>query len=121
MLLTLDEHDPRPLYAQIASAVRAALREGRLQPGERLPPTRELATALAVNLDTVQRAYRLLSEDGIIESRVGRGTRVRDELPAGAVDLTDEVEALLARGRELGLDPEAVVGLLRRAAARQRG
>ena len=80
LLLELAPDDTRPLYRQIATAVRRALAEGDLAPGERLPAGRDLADALGVHLDTIQRAYRLLADEGLVVSRVGRGTQVRTDL-----------------------------------------
>lgn len=108
--------DDRPLYLQIAAAVRRALAEGRVHAGDRLPPGRDLADALGVNLDTVQRAYRLLAEEGVVTSRVGRGTRVVDSPPLAELDLRDDVEALVARSRALGMDLDELVAVVRRVA-----
>lgn len=118
MLLTLPDGDDRPLYQQIAAAVRRAIRDGELAAGDRLPPGRDLAEALDVNLDTVQRAYRLLVDDGLVVSRVGRGTRVVDPLPMGRLDLADDVDALVRRSRHLGVGLDDLLALVRRAASR---
>lgn len=116
MLLTLPPDDPRPLYRQIASAVRRALADGELRPGSALPPGRDLATALGVNLDTVQRAYRLLADEGLVSVRVGRGTRIVDDPPMEQLALHDEVESLVARARTLGVGPGELQDLVARAA-----
>jgi DNA-binding transcriptional MocR family regulator len=63
-----------PVYRQIADGVRAAVAEGRLHPGLRLPPTRDLARHLGVNRNTVVAAYELLAADGVVRSHTGRGT-----------------------------------------------
>ena len=77
------------LNGQIAGALREALGDGRLRPGERLPPARALAARLGVKPVTVVTAYRHLAAEGRVESRPGRGTLVcpqlaRAALPAGA-------------------------------------
>jgi GntR family transcriptional regulator len=56
MLIEIEVNPRIPIYLQIATGVRRAVAEGRLGPGDRLPTGRELAHALGVNLDTVQRA-----------------------------------------------------------------
>ncbi len=117
MLLTLPPDDPRPLYRQIASAVRRALVDGELAPGAALPAGRDLATALGVNLDTVQRAYRLLADEGLVSARVGRGTRVVDHPPLDALALQDDVESLVTRARALGVGSRELHDMVARAAA----
>lgn len=68
--------DRRPKYAVLESAVRAAIAEGTLTPGTRLPPVRELAHRVGVTPGTVARVYRTLTEAGLLEAAVGRGTFV---------------------------------------------
>lgn len=68
---------PEPLIAQIVAAFAAAIASGELEPGEKLPTTRELAELAGVNHLTAARAYRRLAEQGLVASRVGRGTFVR--------------------------------------------
>lgn len=79
--LQVDPHGARPVYRQIADGVRSAQAEGRLEPGDRLPPTRDLARALGVNRNTVVAAYELLATEGVVESRPGRGTFVVSGAP----------------------------------------
>ncbi|MEU5645440.1 MocR-like pyridoxine biosynthesis transcription factor PdxR [Streptomyces milbemycinicus] len=73
--VSLDGH--RDLSGQIYRQVRAAILDGRLRPGDPLPPTRELARRLAVARNTVGVAYDRLASEGYLESRVGAGTFVR--------------------------------------------
>lgn len=65
-----------PLYEQLSEAIEHAIRDGRLRPGERLPPVRQFAEELAVSVTTVTAALRLLSEQKLIRAEVGRGTFV---------------------------------------------
>ncbi|HUG86685.1 MAG TPA: GntR family transcriptional regulator [Euzebya sp.] len=117
MLLRLDEADPRPLYEQIASALRRAVADEALAAGDRLPSGRDLAQSSGVTLETVQRAYRLLAEEGLVVSRVGRGTSVAPDLDRRALALDPEVNALVMRSRQLGLDGDAVLDLVRQRLA----
>ncbi len=66
-----------PIYVALAEALARAIADGRLHPGDRLPPQREVAARLGVDLTTVTRAYTLARERGLIEGAVGRGSFVR--------------------------------------------
>lgn len=66
-----------PLYREIAKLLEQAIRDGSLQPGDKLPPQRELADFLDVNLATVARAFQLCKSRGLIGGEIGRGTYVR--------------------------------------------
>lgn len=74
----IPELDPtRPVYRSIAEALAQDIANGRLAPGDRLPPQRDLAQALALNLSSVTKAYRLAFELGLVNGETGRGTFVR--------------------------------------------
>ena len=92
--------DGGPIYGRIAEHIKAQLAAGRLIPGERLPPIRQLAAVLGVNRDTVSLAYDLLAREGVVEATVGRGTFVRDrstapDLKASSPPLSPLVDRLL--------------------------
>ena len=74
----IDPRSPIPLYAQIADRVRIAVATGELAPGTALPSVRQLATQLRLNPATIVQAYRQLEEVGVVESRQGAGTFVRE-------------------------------------------
>ena len=76
MVLQLDPASPVPLYRQIHDQLRQLIIKGALPVGERLPPTRDLATRLSVHRTTVANAYADLEADGWIAGHVGRGTFV---------------------------------------------
>jgi GntR family transcriptional regulator len=83
-----------PLHDQVAAQVRRAIADGEARPGERLPPARHLAAVMRVNSNTVLRALRTLRDEGLLEMRPGRGTRVsgtpqRGALMAKAIELVD--------------------------------
>jgi GntR family transcriptional regulator len=113
MLIDIDLNDGAPIYEQIASGVRAALRTGRLVEGDRLPSGRELAAALGVNLETVQRAYRLLAQEGLVTSRVGRGTRVADGIDTDQIDLGRHIVDLVARADAVGVSVGELAAMIR--------
>ena len=81
-LIDLSRDGEQSLTEQIAGAFRAAIDSGELAPGDRLPPTRELAELAGVNHLTAVRAYRRLRELGLVSSEVGRGTFVRQTAAA---------------------------------------
>lgn len=74
--ISLDSASNIPLYKQLADSVAVLIEAGSMQPGERLPPTRELAGLLGLNRTTVSAAYTLLEHSGVIEGHVGRGSFV---------------------------------------------
>ncbi|HET9776761.1 MAG TPA: GntR family transcriptional regulator [Gemmatimonadaceae bacterium] len=74
----VDSDSPTPIYAQLDRSIRAAIATGELEPGSQLPTVRQLAVHLAVNANTVAKVYTQLERDGILETRRGVGTFVRD-------------------------------------------
>ncbi len=72
-MLNLNYRDSRPIYEQLRDGYRELLISGAIMPGERLPSVRELATQLAINPNTIQRAYRELEAEGYIYSVPGKG------------------------------------------------
>jgi GntR family transcriptional regulator len=116
-MLTLRIADgPQPLHDRVAAAVRRAILEGAVGPGDALPTALQVADALGVHRNTVLRAYRTLRDEGTIDLRAGRGAHVRDRLPA-AVHLLDLVDELLdAAGRE-SVGSDEVAALVRSRAA----
>ena len=70
----LDPASEIPLYRQLASYIQDLVQTGRLSAGNRLPPTRDLATQLGLNRTTVSAAYELLESEGLINGQVGRGS-----------------------------------------------
>ncbi|MFL5508689.1 MAG: GntR family transcriptional regulator [Gemmatimonadaceae bacterium] len=74
----VDPKSPTPIYAQLDRAIRASIATGALTTGTQLPTVRQLAVDLAVNANTVARVYAQLERDGILETRRGVGTFVRE-------------------------------------------
>ncbi|MFG1921642.1 GntR family transcriptional regulator [Cryptosporangium sp. NPDC048952] len=115
MLFRVDHSSAAPLAEQIARQIRRGVVDGSLTPGERLPPARDLATALQVNMHTVLRAYAALRDDGVIEMRQGRGARVRPEASAGLIRVRELADQLLTEAQRLGMTHEEIVRLIGRA------
>jgi GntR family transcriptional regulator len=117
MLFRVDPHSPQSLGDQIAAQVRGAVVRGELQAGERLPSARELGAALGVNLHTVLRAYAVLRDEGVVELRRGRGAVVCAELDAARLGLLEQLRAVVAEARRLGLADSELTVLLEQARA----
>ena len=77
-MIHLDYRDARPIYAQITEQFKRQIEAGVLREGEKLPSVRELAGSLAINPNTIQRAYRELEQQGWIVSVSGKGSFVCD-------------------------------------------
>jgi GntR family transcriptional regulator len=75
-MLTVRLDDPLPIHDQIMAGLRRLIAAATVRPGDELPPVRQLAADLGVNLNTVARAYRALETDGLVSSVRGRGTVV---------------------------------------------
>lgn len=107
-----------PLYRQIIRHIQRGLAAGSIRYGDELPSRRTLSALLGVNPNTVQKAYRLLEEEGIITSHTGAKSlvaadaqtveRVRREL------LSEEAGALVRAMREMGVDREEALDEIRR-------
>src|SRR5437764_12014027 len=104
-----------PTYLQLVQQVRQAVRLGVLRPGDQLPTVKEVVGSLAINPNTVLRAYRELDQEGIAEGRRGVGTFVREQpAPLSADDvkrLRAELKRWAAEARAAGLDSEAMRAL----------
>jgi GntR family transcriptional regulator len=113
----VDSRSVVPPYLQIVQQVRQALRMGVLDVGDQLPTVREVASATAINPNTVLKAYRDLEREGLIEARAGHGTFVRRRPPGPPPGTHSRLGRGLARwvreARDAGLDDETIEELLR--------
>jgi len=82
-IVSIDQHDPTPIYAQLERGLRAAIATGRLRPRDQLPTVRQLAVELQVNANTVARVYAELERAGVIETKRGVGSFI-NSTPAQA-------------------------------------
>jgi GntR family transcriptional regulator len=115
----LDDRSGVATYLQLAQQVRHALRLGLLQSGDQLPTAREVVAKLAINPNTVLKAYRELEREGLVGARPGQGTFVLRTLasgdPAGQQRLRRELDRWLRATREAGLDQEDIEAMYRAA------
>ncbi len=78
-VIQLNYRDPRPIYEQVKDGIRKLAYSGVLGPDEKLPSVRELASKLAINPNTISRAYKELEQEGFIYTLTGRGTFINQE------------------------------------------
>ena len=93
-MIRIDVTSPTPLVEQITDEIRRAIAAGDVTMGDSLPPVRQLAADLGVNLNTVARSYRALEAKGLIRTRRGQGTIVCAEREANTGQNTEEIEKL---------------------------
>ena len=114
-MITINYRDPRPIYEQIQTELRRLMLTGVLPTGSRLPSVRELAGQLAINPNTIQRAYRELEADGYILSVAGKGSFVAqvDQLAEQQKkQAADAFRAAAQKLRQLGLTQAQLAQLL---------
>ena len=112
----LDPQSGVATYLQIVQQVREALRLGTIDVGDQLPTVREVVADLAINPNTVAKAYRELERDGLVVARQGRGTFVANTLASASMQHHDELRAALEQWLEratvAGLDEESIRALI---------
>jgi|ERR1700683_837091 GntR family transcriptional regulator len=106
-------------YLQLVQQVRRALKLGMLREGDQLPTVREVVARVAINPNTVFKAYRELEHEGLVAARAGVGTFVTattsDEVLASLGPIRHDLEQWLVRARAAGLDEESIDALFRDA------
>lgn len=111
----LDQRSGVAPYLQLAQQVRHSLRLGYLRPGDQLPRVKDVVGSLAINPNTVLKAYRELEREGLVEGRPGVGTFVLKGLegppPRAHATLQRSLERWLRTALDAGLNAEAIRGL----------
>lgn len=106
-------------YLQLVQQVRQAIRVGILAPGDQLPTAQQVVAKLAINPNTVFKAYRDLERDGLVRPRPGQGTFVVGTLPpsdpAAQGRFLTSMTTWLRRARAAGLDPDDIEAIYRTA------
>lgn len=118
MIIAVDLASKLPPFVQIKQAVLAAVADGTLTAGDRLPPIRQLAGDLGLAPNTVARAYRELEAEGVVASNGRRGTtvltppRIDDEARTSAA-----IEDTIRSARREGLDAASILDIVTRTLA----
>src|SRR5215470_14199394 len=111
----LDSRSGVSPYMQLVQQVRQAIRLGLLVEGDQLPTVKDVVAKVAINPNTVLKAYRELEHEGLAAARPGVGTFVTRTLGDGSLaahgPLREELAAWLAKARAAGLDPESIEAL----------
>ena len=115
---SLDLHTGVPVYRQLIDQVRTGIASGSLSAGDQLPTVRQLAVDLAINPNTVMRAYRELELGGLLETHQGTGTFISNKKPEKKSlerdrQLTQMVNDFAARAGAAGFTLEEVIHRLR--------
>ena len=108
-MIQLNYRDPTPIYQQIKDGIRRLIATGVIQEGEKLPSVRALASQLAINPNTIQRAYNELEAEEIILSIPGKGSFAAEKTDRNALrkaELLQQLKALLHELRSLGVTSE---------------
>jgi GntR family transcriptional regulator len=109
-----------PAYLQLVQQVERALRMGVLEPGDQLPTVKEVVAEVAINPNTVLKAYRELESRGLVEGRQGVGTfavrRPSGPPPSVHARLARSLDRWVKSARDEGLDEASIQALLRSAA-----
>jgi GntR family transcriptional regulator len=111
----IDSSSGVPPYRQLVKQVRQALRLGLLHEGDQLPTVKEVVGQVAINPNTVLKAYRELEHEGLAEGRPGVGTFVTRSLTDSSLSahksLRSELIRWLAKARRAGLDDDGITAL----------
>jgi GntR family transcriptional regulator len=121
MQIRIDNASNRPVYRQIVDQIKRDIAMGRLIKGEKLPTVRQLAAQLAINPNTIAKAYRQLETEGIIVTRPGAGAFIAnlDSSLSWAVRkrlLSEELERIAVEAFHMQIDRETLLELLDNAA-----
>jgi GntR family transcriptional regulator len=114
MYITIDAEDRLPIYRQVAEEIKGLIARGELDEGVMLPPVRQVAADLGVNLNTIAAAYRLLETEGLVKIRHGSGAVVvaRSTGDASDSELRKPLRSALAHLVLAGLARSEIAGVV---------
>ncbi|HZK18876.1 MAG TPA: GntR family transcriptional regulator [Clostridia bacterium] len=113
-MFKIDQRSSTPIYRQLIHEIKEAVLRGILRPGDKLPSVRELAVTLTVNPNTIQKSYRELERQRVIETLRGKGTFVCEQYEPRkdrekVNELKEELRMILVRAHYLGLKAEDIL------------
>lgn len=119
MIFQVDLQSAKPVYQQLIDQVKFAIASGKLRPGDRIPPIRDVAAEIRVNRNTVAKVYSELEREGLIYSRAGQGSFVSDRgsdlsNKVRREQLTQRIDEILAQARLYEFSREAISELIAR-------
>jgi GntR family transcriptional regulator len=117
-VISLNYRDAKPIYEQVKDGLRHLMVTGAIQPGDQLPSVRALASSLAINPNTIQRAYEALEGEGYVHSVAGKGSFAaqRDDVDQGRRRLLlEQFDQAAAELLFLGMTVQELTQRLRRA------
>ena len=126
MLAFLVEFKPGvPIYEQVVFAVKKAMVEGKLKPGERFPSVRDISRELKINPNTAQKVISQLVREKLLSIEPGRGSLVCD-LPKGSGEQFDEIlkpliEQLVIEAKRLSIDKHNIINVIQKLWATDKG
>ena len=115
-MITLNYRDARPIYEQVCDGLRRLIVSGAIADGDKLPSVRALATQLAINPNTIQRAMAQLEAEGFVYSVAGRGSFVAEDGDQGRrrmAELTEGLHDTILELRQLGMTEQQWLDLWR--------
>ncbi len=115
-MININFRDPRPIYEQVRDNFRALIISGALPPDYKMPSVRELAAKLAINPNTIQRAYRELESEGYIVSVPGKGNFVslnEAAMKRHIKELEDELAGLAQELKALGVGEDRLTEIIK--------
>ena len=113
-MIHLDYRDSRPIYEQVKDGLRRLVVTGVMATGDKLPSVRTLAAELAINPNTIQRAYAELEQEGFVVSVTGKGSFVAEgDSPTAArkAELEEKLIPVMQELRSLGMTEDEWCGL----------
>ena len=112
-MFIINYRDPRPIYEQVKDSLRRAIITGVIKADEKVPSVRDLAGQLAINPNTIQKAYRELETEGYIYSVPGKGSFVGEcgeALQARKAELFGQLDATVTEIMHLGVTADDICG-----------
>lgn len=123
-MIALDYRDKRPLYEQVKEKLTNLIAAGVLPEDDKLPSVRALAMELAINPNTVQRAYRELESEGFIYTVQGRGNFVsKSDMWQNSKykEIMEEIKSLFEQALSFGIKKEELIELVEQVCSTEKG